>query len=168
MLLVQGVVLLPTRAFASVTWADFVTTLPVPNVPTTISLGGGSTVDVTITGAGTLSATRYGTLGASATGLNYNDLIVLNNNYSGGGGHTAMSMVFSNFSLGLSHRRGYFFVGAVNGSSSPIKIWSSVAGAWPTWTPVGSTFNMPGNTSPISYVVTPTAGEFQTSATIGN
>jgi hypothetical protein len=137
-------------------------------VPTTVSLGGGSSVDVTVTTGGTrgISSVDYDTTGAAATGLDYTDLTVFGIFNGGGSGSVATTIVFSNFQVGPAHVAGHLFVGAVNGSSSPLAVTSSVPGAVQTWSQIGSSFDLdPSNAWEISW--NPQPGTFTTDAPIG-
>lgn len=154
---------------ATTTWGDFVSSTPVVGVPTTVSLGGGSTVDVTLSTGGTqgISASGQGSLGSTETGLGYTDLNILAI-FNGGGTSTVPTVIqFSNFQPSANHVRGFLAVGAVHANSSPITVTSSVAGAVQTWTQTGSAFDFgPSNAFPIAWNAA--SGTFTTAATIGN
>ena len=68
------------------TWANFASVLPPPGIPTTYSLGGGSTVDLTLTVDNDclVFASDLGTIGAAETGLGYDHLIDLGTVYPSG------------------------------------------------------------------------------------
>lgn len=154
---------------ATTTWGDFLSSTPVASVPTTVSLGGGSTVDVTVTTGGTqgITAANQGSLGSSETGLGYTSFITFL--IFNGGGSTNVSTViqFSNFQPGAKHLRGFLAVGAVNGASSPITATSSVAGAVQTWTQTGNAFDLgPSNSFPITW--NSSNGTFTTTAPMTN
>lgn len=157
----------PRVQAAPVTWADFTSPPPV-GVPTTIALGGGSTVDITVTtgGAQGLSGVVSGNTGLSETGLAYSNLSCLAI-FNGGGSTTVpTTLEFSNFVPGALHIRGFLMVGAVNAASSPITVTSSVAGRVASWSVVGVPFTIGSDSSPITWNAS--TGEFTTSAPVGN
>lgn len=151
-----------------VTWADFVSSPPQVGVATTVSLGGGSSVDVIVNTGGTqgLSSYDFGAIGAPETGLDYTHLLVFGI-FNGGGTSTVPTTIqFSGFQVGADHVSGYLFVGAVNGFSSPITVTSSVPGAVSTWPQTGITFDLDADNSwPISW--NPPSGTFATDAPVG-
>lgn len=156
-------------AQVKVSWADFITTQPPVGVPTTVELGGGSTIDVTVATGGTqgLGGNDAGGVGAMETGLDYCRLRELTIFNGGGAGSVPTTLTFINFVPGPGHLRGFLMIGAVAGLSSPITVTSSVAGAVQGWAQVGSTFDLaPTNASPITW--NPLAGTFVTNATTGN
>jgi len=161
--------LFSTPARALVTWGDFVESTPPPGAPTTVSLGGGSTVQVTVTTGGTqgITGSTWGTLGALETGLGYTALNMLGI-FNGGGQASVHTVVqFSNFQPGAHHVRGFIGIGALNGFSSPVTVTSSLAGAVQTWTQVGSAFDFgPANSFPITWNAP--SGTFTTTAAITN
>jgi hypothetical protein len=170
LLVIVAIGLFPRLSMASgpVTWGDFGASLPSVGVPTTVSLGGGSTVDVTVTTGGTqgISAADYEDVGVAATGLSYTNLNVLGIFNGGGSGTVTTTIVYSNFQAGSAHVQGYLFVGAVNGSSSPITATSTPPGASESWPLIGSTFDLnESNAWPISW--DPQSGTFATDAQIG-
>ncbi len=139
---------------SGVTWASaYPTTV---GVPTTISLGGGSTVDLTVTtgGAQGLSDEDLGTAGSAETGLDYGNLTaLLVFNAGSSGSFVGTTLHFSNFVPGPAHARGFIMVGAVDELSSNVTLTSSTAGAVQTWTQVGTSFTIsPGNEDPIDWV----------------
>jgi hypothetical protein len=156
-------------AAGSVRWGDFAASVPHAGSTTTVSLGDGSTVDITITTGGTqlVRAHNLGDPGIAETGLAYDSLTVFSI-FNGGGGTTVpTTIVYSNFHLGASHVRGYLFLGGVSGRSSPITVTSSLPGAVATWPDIGQTFDLsPSETSQISW--DPSAGQFTTAAPVGN
>lgn len=163
-------VALPAAALASgpMTWGDFLGVTPRPGMPTTVSLGGGSTVDVLVNTGGTqeISAADLGATGADSTGLDYQHLIVFGIFDGGGFGTVPTTISYSNFHAGPNHVSGYLMVGAVNGRSSPIAVTSSVPGAVQTWTQAGSSFDINSNNSwPISWSAD--SGQFATDAPTG-
>jgi hypothetical protein len=156
------------QASGAVTWGDFITSMPVAGVTTTVSLGGGSSVDVLVSTGGTqgISAADFGATGATATGLDYQHLIAFGIFNGGGSGTVTTTILFTNFHAGPGHVSGYLMVAAVNGQSSPITLSSSVPGAVQTWTQCGETFDLnPDNTWPISWA--PASGQLTTDAPVG-
>ncbi|MFN0149634.1 MAG: hypothetical protein ACKVU1_02855 [bacterium] len=133
-----------------------------------MSLGGGSTVDVTVNTGGTqgISFADYNAIGAMESGLDYSDLTAFGIFNGGGPGAVTTTIVYSNFQVAPAHASGYLFVGAVNGASSPITVTSSVPGAVETWTQVGSTFDLDAsNSMPIGWNAP--SGTFTTDAPVG-
>jgi hypothetical protein len=112
--------------------------------PTTVSLGGGSTVQLAVTTGGTrgINAVDLGTSGTAETGLDYTNLRTVAIFNGGGSSSVVTTLTFTNFVPGPRHMRGFIMVGAVDELSTPITVTSSVIGAVQTWTQVGSSFDM--------------------------
>ena len=168
-LLVIGSVALPAHADPSTVWLDFTAGSLLHGAPMTVATSAGTLVDVTVQTGGTRGLYSFSrdTLGAIHTGLDYDSLYCLA--IFNGGGTTTVSttITFSNIRVGAGHERGYFLVGAVNGSSSPVTITSSVAGRVSTWTQVGDTFPFsPEESFAIDWNAP--SGMFLTSAVAGN
>lgn len=122
--------------------------------PTTVSLGGGSTVQLAVSTGGTqgLNHVDLGPLGAAETGLDYTNLRTLAIFNGGGSSSVVTTLTFTNFVPGSRHVRGFIMVGAVDELSTPITLTSSVGGAVQTWTPVGSSFDISAtDADPISW-----------------
>lgn len=140
-----------------VTWGNaYPTTV---GVATSISLGGGSTVDLTVTTGGAQGLTNddLALAGAVETGLDYTHLTTLAIFNGGGSGSVATALLFSNFNPGPGHVRGFVMVGAVDELTSVITSTSSVPGAVQTWSQVGTSFAVGvGNEDPIAW--TPATG----------
>jgi len=129
-------------------------------VATSVSLGGGSTVDLTVTTGGTqgLSNDDLESAGSVETGLGYTNLTTLAIFNGGGGGSVTTTLLFSNFNPGPGHVRGFVMVGAVDELTSAITLTSSVPGAVQTWPQVGTSFAVGvGNEDPIAW--TPATGQ---------
>jgi len=158
LLLLLGLVFCSDAVAADVTWGS---AYPLTvGVPTSVSLGGGSTVDLTVTTGGTqgLGFGGLGSAGSSETGLGYTSLTTLVIFNGGGGGSVTTTLLFSNFTPGPSHARGFVMVGAVDELTSAITLTSSVPGAVQTWSQVGTSFAVsPGNEDPIAW--TPATGQ---------
>ncbi len=159
--------LVPSAAHAGpVTWG---TGYPSSvGVATTVSLGGGSTVDLTVTTGGTqgLTPQDLGPVGATETGLDYSQLRTLAIFNGGGTSSVTTTLTFTNFNPRPQHLRGFIMVGAVDELSTPITVTSSVGGAVQGWTQVGSDFDIsPGNSDPIAWNAA--SGQF-TTATVDN
>ncbi len=157
----------PVALAGPVHWAHFpdnVAAGPVFKVP----LSGTSSVDVQVLTGGSqgLTAVSSDSLGALATGLDYDSLHVLAIFNGGGPGSVSTTITFSNFQLGANHQRGCFLVGAVNGLSSPVTLSAAVPGRVSTWTTVGGTFDYgPLNAFAITWDAV--TGTFHTTAPIG-
>lgn len=165
--LVQPLAWPSVNAATLTTWADF-SSFPPNGIPTTYALGGGSSVDITVTTGGNhgLNGADLGVTGAAETGLDYSHLRTLAI-FNGPGNSTVVtSFTFSSFIPGPDHVRGLLFVGAINGQSSPITLTSSVAGAVQTWPLAGAPFTINADND---YEVTwnPISGTIITTAPIG-
>jgi len=126
----------------------------VSGTPATLSLGGGSTVDVTVTtgGAQGLSEGSVGPLGAVETGLDYSQFNYLGIFNGGGDGNVTTTLTFTNFVPGPHHVRGLLMIGQLDERSVPVTLTSSVGGAVQTWSQVGNTFPMgAGNSDPTTW-----------------
>lgn len=156
-----------------VTWANFAGNLPVFNLSnntykSTVALGGGTTADLTILGLDTgaiFSALDYGSVGAATAGLNYTHLQGLGERPGGSSGTVPVTLRFDNIHVGAAHIRGYLFVGAVNGGSSPVTFATVPSGIVGGWTPTGTFPLDANNASPITWNP---SGTLTTTAPIGD
>lgn len=157
-----------SAADPTTTWTQFPLG-PFPlGTPTTLAMGAGSSVDVTVTTGGThgVNASDADTLGIANTGLQYSHLRYLAIFNGGGSGSVPTRLTFTNIHVGASHQRGLLMVGAINGLSSPVTVSSSIAGRVQTWTIVGRPFDFgASNSFPVSWDAS--SGTINTSASIG-
>ena len=156
-------------AAPSTHWAAFPPGAFPVGTTTTVSLSSGSQVDVTVQTGGTqgVNGGDLDTLGAMASGLNYEHLYELGIFNGGGSASVSTSLTFSNVTVGPAHKRGLLLVGAVNGQSSPVTVTSTVAGRAATWTVVGNPFDLgPTNSFPITWNAG--TGTLTTTALSGN
>jgi hypothetical protein len=126
-------------------------------------------VRVTVSTGGTQGITtdNLGTLGSAETGLDYDHLRHLAIFNGGGTGSVATTLTFTNIQVGSSHLRGLLMVGAINATSSPVTVTSSVAGRVQTWTVVGTPFDLsPFNSFAVAW--NPASGHITTEAASGN
>mgnify|MGYP000623793709 CR=1 FL=1 len=159
----------PASAAPGTVWLDFTAGSLLHGAPMTVATAAGTLVDVTVQTGGSqgLYSFNRDTLGAIATGLDYDSLYCLAIFNGGGTSSVSTTITFSNIRVGAGHERGYFLVGAVAGSSSPVTLTSSVPGRVATWTQVGGTFPF----SPVeSFAIDWSApvGKFFTGAIAGN
>lgn len=150
-------------------WLDFTAASLQAGTAMSLSTSAGTLVDVTVQTGGTqgLYSFNRDTLGALATGLDYDSLYCLAIFNGGGTGSVPTTITFSNIRACPGHERGVFLVGAVAGTSSPVTISSSIAGRVPNWTQVGNSFPFsPAESFVIDWVAA--SGQFHTNALAGN
>lgn len=141
------------------TWANFQTKLPPVGTNTTMSLGGGSHVDILFTlnlpgRPYTYTAGDFGTIGSTETGLGYSDLYYTTA-FNGGGLYT---VTLTNFVVGANSLKGLFFVGDANDTAGPL-IFTATGGAVSSWTQAGNQFAIGFDTA--TYTFTPATGKLQ-------
>jgi hypothetical protein len=128
----------------------------------TLSLGGGTTVDVTVTTGGIqgLDEGNIGALGAPETGLDYSAFNYLAIYNGGGAGNVTTTLTFENFQPSPGHVRGFLMIGTLHEASVPVTA-SSVGSAVQGWSQVGSTFPISAGNSDLA-TWNAASGEFST------
>ena len=124
-----------------VSWADFTDAAQV-DTKTTISLGGGSTVDVLFQrspNSGTYAAKDLKDLGAGATKLNYDHLNAVSP-FGGGVQAITYTVTLTNFVAGSNHVKGLLFVSDVANRLGGVVQFSVTGGSTSSWRKVGDDF----------------------------